>query len=251
MIVGVNTDRSVRALKGKERPIVAENDRAQVLAGLASVDAVILFDDDTPLRLIAAIRPEILVKGSDYSETEVVGADVVKAHGGRVVLVNLVEGRSTTRMIARQQLPIDKTNPTDSTRVFQDEPNGPAAPFAKRTQRPRMVASSSTKAGSKLVSPSCASPISGVAIDWCAPPSGASVTPGRGGDKDETGILVAGVVQGIEPALDERDRRACRPACRRSPKIECDRPSAESMMNRFISAMPSSRCWPLRREAPS
>jgi D-beta-D-heptose 7-phosphate kinase / D-beta-D-heptose 1-phosphate adenosyltransferase len=103
LIVGVNTDRSVRALKGPERPIVTENDRALVLAGLASVDAVILFDEDTPLRLIEAIRPEVLVKGSDYAETEVVGADVVKANGGKVVLVRLVEGRSTTRMISRQK----------------------------------------------------------------------------------------------------------------------------------------------------
>jgi D-beta-D-heptose 7-phosphate kinase / D-beta-D-heptose 1-phosphate adenosyltransferase len=103
LIVGLNTDRSVRALKGAERPIVTENDRAQVLAGLASVDAVVLFDEDTPLRLIELIHPEVLVKGSDYAETEVVGADVVKAYGGKVVLVGLVAGRSTTRMISRQK----------------------------------------------------------------------------------------------------------------------------------------------------
>jgi D-beta-D-heptose 7-phosphate kinase/D-beta-D-heptose 1-phosphate adenosyltransferase len=101
LIVGLNTDRSVRALKGESRPVVNQGDRAQVLASLASVDAVVLFDEDTPLRLIDAIRPDVLVKGGDYSEAQVVGADLVKSCGGKVVLVALVEGRSTTKLLTR------------------------------------------------------------------------------------------------------------------------------------------------------
>jgi D-beta-D-heptose 7-phosphate kinase/D-beta-D-heptose 1-phosphate adenosyltransferase len=101
LIVGLNTDRSVRALKGDSRPVVTETDRAAVLAGLASVDAVVLFDEETPLRLIDAIRPDVLVKGGDYTESKVVGAPLVRSWGGKVVLVPLVEGRSTTRLLAR------------------------------------------------------------------------------------------------------------------------------------------------------
>ncbi len=101
LVVGLNSDRSVRALKGPSRPVVTEEDRARVLAGLSSVDAVALFDEETPLRLIELLGPDILVKGGDYTEEGVVGGDVVKARGGRVVLVPLVEGRSTTGMIAR------------------------------------------------------------------------------------------------------------------------------------------------------
>ena len=100
LVVGLNTDRSVRALKGETRPVVTQGDRAQVLAGLASVDAVVLFDEDTPLRLIESLRPEVLVKGGDYTESQVVGADLVKLWGGKVVLVPLIEGRSTTSLIA-------------------------------------------------------------------------------------------------------------------------------------------------------
>ncbi len=100
LVVGLNSDRSVRALKGPSRPVVTEGDRAQVIAALASVDAVTLFDDETPMRLIEAVRPDVLVKGGDYAESQVVGADFVKESGGRVVLVPLVEGRSTTGMIA-------------------------------------------------------------------------------------------------------------------------------------------------------
>jgi D-beta-D-heptose 7-phosphate kinase/D-beta-D-heptose 1-phosphate adenosyltransferase len=100
LIVGLNTDRSVRALKGESRPVVTQDDRAQMLASLTSVDAVSLFDEETPLRLIEAIRPEVLVKGGDYSETQVVGADLVRSWGGKLVLVPLVEGRSTTRLLS-------------------------------------------------------------------------------------------------------------------------------------------------------
>jgi D-beta-D-heptose 7-phosphate kinase/D-beta-D-heptose 1-phosphate adenosyltransferase len=101
LIVGVNTDGSVRGLKGPERPVITQDDRAQVLAGLSSVDAVVLFDEPTPLALIESLRPDVLVKGADYAEDQVAGAEVVKAWGGKVVLVPLLEGRSTSRILAR------------------------------------------------------------------------------------------------------------------------------------------------------
>src|SRR5262249_509465 len=91
---------SVRALKGESRPVVTETDRAQVLASLASVDAVVLFDEETPLRLIEAIRPDVLVKGGDYTVSQVVGAPLVGSWGGKLVLVPLVEGQSTTRLLS-------------------------------------------------------------------------------------------------------------------------------------------------------
>ncbi len=99
LILGLNTDRSVSALKGPTRPVVHEKDRARVLAALESVDAVILFDQETPLDLINAIKPDVIAKGSDYTEDQVVGAKEVKSWGGEVALVELVEGRSTTSMI--------------------------------------------------------------------------------------------------------------------------------------------------------
>lgn len=99
LVLGLNTDRSVRALKGDSRPVVNEADRARVLAALESVDAVILFDDDTPLNLIKTIRPDVLAKGSDYSEEQVVGAKEVRTWGGQVALIDLVAGRSTTALI--------------------------------------------------------------------------------------------------------------------------------------------------------
>lgn len=101
LIIGLNTDRSVSALKGPSRPVIHESDRARVLAALESVDAVILFDDDTPLKLIELIRPHVLVKGSDYTEDQVVGGQEVKSWGGRVALVDIVPGRSTTRIIGK------------------------------------------------------------------------------------------------------------------------------------------------------
>ncbi|MBF0462436.1 MAG: D-glycero-beta-D-manno-heptose-7-phosphate kinase [Magnetococcales bacterium] len=99
LVVGLNTDRSVRALKGSARPIIHEADRARVLAAMASVDLVILFDEETPLALIRALKPDVLAKGADYSANQVVGAREVKAWGGRVVLVPLVEGRSSSRIL--------------------------------------------------------------------------------------------------------------------------------------------------------
>lgn len=102
LIVGVNTDASVRRLeKGAERPIVAAADRARVLAALACVDCVVLFDEDTPAQLIAALQPDVLVKGGDYSPDTVVGADTVRARGGRVVIIPLLPDRSTTRLVER------------------------------------------------------------------------------------------------------------------------------------------------------
>lgn len=101
LVVGLNTDRSVRTLKGPERPVINEADRARVLAGLGAIDAVILFDDDTPLELICALRPDTLVKGSDYNEEDVVGAKEVKTWGGDVKLISVVEGRSTSHILER------------------------------------------------------------------------------------------------------------------------------------------------------
>ena len=101
LVVGVNTDASVRRLKGAGRPVVSEDDRAFVLAGLGCVDAVTLFDEDTPRDLIAALLPDVLVKGGDYSPETVVGRAEVEAAGGRVAIVPLVPGRSTTAILQR------------------------------------------------------------------------------------------------------------------------------------------------------
>ena len=101
LIVGLNTDASVKRLKGEGRPVNGEHARAVVLASLADVDAVTLFDDDTPIELIKVLKPDVLVKGADYTEDTVVGADVVKAYGGKIVLADLTPGFSTTGTIAR------------------------------------------------------------------------------------------------------------------------------------------------------
>lgn len=102
LVVGVNTDASARRLeKGTGRPIVAEADRALLVAAFESVDAVCLFDEDTPVALIGEIVPDVLVKGSDYTLEGVAGRDVVVAAGGRVELIPLVAGRSTTELLRR------------------------------------------------------------------------------------------------------------------------------------------------------
>lgn len=101
LIVGLNTDSSVQRLKGPTRPIVGENQRAHVLAALAAVDAVILFPDETPLSLIEAIRPDVLVKGGDYTESTIVGALEVRSWGGQVKIVQTIEGFSSTNLIAK------------------------------------------------------------------------------------------------------------------------------------------------------
>lgn len=105
LVVGLNSDASTRRLKGPERPINYEQDRACVLAALAAVDAVTVFEDDTPLALIRALKPDVLVKGADYTVETVVGAEDVLAAGGRVVLADLVPGRSTTKTLARLRKP--------------------------------------------------------------------------------------------------------------------------------------------------
>lgn len=101
LIVGLNSDASVRRLKGPGRPLNTEADRAIVLAGLAAVDGVVVFDDDTPLALIRTLLPDVLVKGGDYVEDTVVGASEVRAAGGDVVIAPLVPGRSTTSLVHR------------------------------------------------------------------------------------------------------------------------------------------------------
>jgi len=102
LVVGVNADASVRRLgKGADRPLVGEVDRARVLAALACVDCVVLFEEDTPLELIRALRPDVLVKGADYGRDQIVGADDVEGWGGRVVRVPLVPRKSTTDLVRR------------------------------------------------------------------------------------------------------------------------------------------------------
>jgi D-beta-D-heptose 7-phosphate kinase/D-beta-D-heptose 1-phosphate adenosyltransferase len=99
LIVGINTDESVRRLKGPSRPVRTEAERAYVLAALECVDAVTAFDEDTPLELVLAIRPDVLVKGGDYTPDTVVGRAEVESWGGRVHVVPLTAGHSTTRII--------------------------------------------------------------------------------------------------------------------------------------------------------
>lgn len=103
LILGLNEDASIRRLKGEDRPINNTQDRANVLAALESVDAIVPFADDTPIELIRAILPDVLVKGSDYTREGVVGADIVEGAGGRVHLVDLVEGKSTTATISKMR----------------------------------------------------------------------------------------------------------------------------------------------------
>ncbi|HEX7939117.1 MAG TPA: D-glycero-beta-D-manno-heptose 1-phosphate adenylyltransferase [Gemmatimonadaceae bacterium] len=101
MLVAVNSDASVKRLKGDARPVRNEAERALVLAAVGAVDAVVIFDQDTPLELIRKLEPDVLVKGGDYSEATVVGAPDVKARGGRVVIVPLTPGQSTTAIVEK------------------------------------------------------------------------------------------------------------------------------------------------------
>jgi D-beta-D-heptose 7-phosphate kinase/D-beta-D-heptose 1-phosphate adenosyltransferase len=101
LVLGLNTDASVQRLKGPSRPVVGENERARVMSALAAVDAVVLFDEDTPLELIRAVRPDVLVKGGDYRVETVVGHEEVLAAGGRVEIVPTVEGFSTTNLVRK------------------------------------------------------------------------------------------------------------------------------------------------------
>jgi rfaE bifunctional protein nucleotidyltransferase chain/domain len=101
LIVGVNSDRSVRAIKGPLRPVNPEHERAEIVAALASVDGAVIFDDETPYALIAAIQPDVLVKGADWAEDAIVGRDIVEARGGRVVRMPVESGYSTTTIIQK------------------------------------------------------------------------------------------------------------------------------------------------------
>ncbi len=101
LVVGLNSDDSVRAIKGNTRPIVPEKERAEVLGGLEAVDYIVIFREPTPVRLIHAIKPDVLVKGADWDEDRIVGADIVKRSGGRVARIRLLKGRSTTSIIER------------------------------------------------------------------------------------------------------------------------------------------------------
>jgi rfaE bifunctional protein nucleotidyltransferase chain/domain len=101
LIVGVNSDRSVHAIKGPRRPIFPEAERAEVVAALACVDAACIFDEDTPHAIITRLQPDILVKGADWAAGDIVGRDVVEARGGRVVRIPLAQGYSTTSIVER------------------------------------------------------------------------------------------------------------------------------------------------------
>jgi D-beta-D-heptose 7-phosphate kinase / D-beta-D-heptose 1-phosphate adenosyltransferase len=101
LIVGLNSDASVARLKGKDRPVQNERARAEVLAALEAVDLVVLFEEDTPIKLIARVKPSVLVKGGDYTREQVVGHEIVEASGGEVLLIEVLAGFSTTSLVAR------------------------------------------------------------------------------------------------------------------------------------------------------
>lgn len=101
LIVGLNTDRSVRAIKGAGRPVTPERERAEILLALAPVDAVVLFDEETPAELVRRLQPDVLVKGADWAQDAIVGRDVVEGRGGRVVRLGITPGHSTSDIVAR------------------------------------------------------------------------------------------------------------------------------------------------------
>jgi D-beta-D-heptose 7-phosphate kinase/D-beta-D-heptose 1-phosphate adenosyltransferase len=101
MIVGINTDASIKRIKGEKRPVITENERLYMLASLECIDYVILFDEDTPVNLIQKIQPDIMVKGSDWKIEQLPGREIVEAKGGQVILVDLVAGLSTTGIIQK------------------------------------------------------------------------------------------------------------------------------------------------------
>jgi D-beta-D-heptose 7-phosphate kinase/D-beta-D-heptose 1-phosphate adenosyltransferase len=105
LIVGINSDRSVRALKGAGRPIVAVRERALLIAALESVDYVTVFNDATPQRLVKRLRPHVLIKGADWSADQIVGREIVHKAGGRVIRIPLVKGYSTSQLIERIRKP--------------------------------------------------------------------------------------------------------------------------------------------------
>ena len=99
MVLGLNSDDSIRRLKGSGRPLIGQDERAHILAALHCIDYIVIFDEDTPLELISQLRPDILVKGGDYTAEGVVGRELVESYGGRVELINFVDGKSTTNII--------------------------------------------------------------------------------------------------------------------------------------------------------
>jgi D-beta-D-heptose 7-phosphate kinase/D-beta-D-heptose 1-phosphate adenosyltransferase len=101
LIVAVNSDRSVNTIKGASRPVLPESDRAELIAALEMVDYVVLFDEPDPYRLIETLRPDVLAKGGDWSENQIVGADIVRQSGGRVAVIPYLKGFSTTEIIER------------------------------------------------------------------------------------------------------------------------------------------------------
>ncbi|MDD5360698.1 MAG: D-glycero-beta-D-manno-heptose 1-phosphate adenylyltransferase [Ignavibacteria bacterium] len=101
LVVGVNSDSSVKKLKGKDRPVVGQDDRAFVLLNLKPVDAVIIFDEDTPYNLINFVKPDFLVKGGDWKEDDIVGSDIVKGYGGKVISLKFVDSYSSTNLIEK------------------------------------------------------------------------------------------------------------------------------------------------------
>jgi D-beta-D-heptose 7-phosphate kinase/D-beta-D-heptose 1-phosphate adenosyltransferase len=101
LVVGLNSDASTKRLKGEQRPVQDERARAEVLAALEAVDLVVIFEEDTPVKLITQIRPNVLVKGGDYSRDQVIGHEIVEANGGQVLLVDVLPGFSTTRLVDR------------------------------------------------------------------------------------------------------------------------------------------------------
>ena len=101
LVVGINSDESVRSLKGQGRPVIPEQERAEILASLECVDAVLIFNESTPQRVVAALLPDVLVKGGDWPGNQIVGREEVQAAGGTVVLVDVVEGYSTTEILKK------------------------------------------------------------------------------------------------------------------------------------------------------
>ena len=101
LILGLNTDSSVRIIKGKNRPIIPEKERAEILSSLEMIDYVVLFKEETPYKLIKSLKPDILVKGADYKGKEVVGRDIVEENGGKIKLIKFEQGKSTTDLIKK------------------------------------------------------------------------------------------------------------------------------------------------------
>jgi len=101
LVVAVNSDASVRRIKGEKRPLVNQNDRLKIIAALASVDYVLLFNEDTPLEVIRQIKPHILVKGADWKNKSIIGSDFVKSYGGRVCTIKFIKNHSTTSLIKK------------------------------------------------------------------------------------------------------------------------------------------------------